>query len=48
MEPGRKGKKIRKVKKKEKYKSAIKANMTPEQKAEIRIKDKLNEQLELE
>ena len=50
MEPGggKKSKKVRKAKKKEKHKSAIKSNMTPEQKAEIRIKEKLTEELEIQ
>ena len=48
MEPGtgKKRKKVRNAKKKPK--SAIKANMTAEQKAEIRIKEKFSEQLEIE
>ena len=37
--------KVRRVKKKPK--SLIKANMTAEQKAEIRIKEKFNEQLDI-
>ena len=45
MEPGKKKAKVRKVKKKQK--SAIKANMTAEQKAEIRIKEKFNEHLDI-
>ena len=48
MEPGagKKRKKVRNAKKKPK--SAIKANMTAEQKAEIRIKEKFTETLEIE
>ena len=46
MEPGKKRKKVRNAKKKQK--SIIKANMTAEQKAEIRIKEKFNETLEIE
>ena len=46
MEPGKKRKKVRNAKKKSK--SLIKANMTAEQKAEIRIKEKFNETLEIE
>ena len=45
MEPGKKKAKVRRVKKKPK--SLIKANMTAEQKAEIRIKEKFNEQLDI-
>ena len=49
MEPGgKKSKKVRKAKKNEKHKSAIKSNMTAEQKAEIRIKEKLTEELEIQ
>ena len=48
MEPssGKKRKKVRNVKKKQK--SSIKASMTAEQKAEIRIKEKFTEELEIE
>ena len=46
MEPGKKRKKVRNAKKKPK--SLIKANMTAEQKAEIRIKEKFTESLEIE
>lgn len=45
MEPGKKKAKVRRVKKKPK--SLIKASMTAEQKAEIRIKEKFNEQLDI-
>ena len=45
MEPGKKKAKVRRVKKKPK--SLIKPNMTAEQKAEIRIKEKFNEQLDI-